>query len=376
MDATHQSLRTHIDRTVWTFYWALAEGAPAQNRQLLLDKDWNYWKEAILHDLERVHSDIRQCVSRMDIMRMGHAMIRPAVGSVFSEERHRLSRNAMAASSSPIPTSAASPSSKKRNTTAFSPPKPCSTASTAAVSSPQNPQSHPGLSKQILHPIQMRRAYYIKDAFSLLARKGKMLIQRKPELTYADVTPKDLYFDRRKFLQAMGIAGAVAFAGKNLARTCSRHRAVVLAGGEIHRTCKKPLQHHRKTQYLRRRNALQQFLRVRHRQNRPAKNAQKFRTSPWSVSVEGEVKTKRKFTMDEILKLAPLEERIYRHRCVEGWSIVVPWIGFSFSTIANLVQPTDKAKFVAFESLYDPSQMPEAKYGGIDISLCRRSSPR
>jgi predicted NAD/FAD-dependent oxidoreductase len=92
VDAMHQSLRTHVDRTVWTFYWALAEGAPAQNRQLLLEKDWAYWKEAILHDLERVHSDIRQCVSRIDIMRMGHAMIRPAVGSIFSEERRRLSR--------------------------------------------------------------------------------------------------------------------------------------------------------------------------------------------------------------------------------------------------------------------------------------------
>jgi len=92
VDATHQTLRTFVDRTVWTFYWALAEGAPAQNRQLLLEKDWAYWKEAILHDLERVHSDIRQCVSRIDIMRMGHAMIRPAVGSIFSEERRRLSR--------------------------------------------------------------------------------------------------------------------------------------------------------------------------------------------------------------------------------------------------------------------------------------------
>lgn len=92
VDATHQSLRTHIDRTVWTFYWALAEGSPAQNRQLLLDKDWNFWKEAILHDLERVHSDIRQCVSRLDVMRMGHAMIRPAVGSVFSAERRHLTR--------------------------------------------------------------------------------------------------------------------------------------------------------------------------------------------------------------------------------------------------------------------------------------------
>ena len=92
VDAMHQSLRTHIDRTVWTFYWALAEGTPAQNRQRLLQKDWAYWKEAILNDLERVHSDIRRCVSRIDIMRMGHAMIRPAVGAIFSEERRRLRR--------------------------------------------------------------------------------------------------------------------------------------------------------------------------------------------------------------------------------------------------------------------------------------------
>ena len=92
VDAMHQSLRSYAGRTVWTFYWALAEGAPAQNRQLLLDKDWLYWKEAILHDLERVHRDIRQCVSRIDVMRMGHAMVRPAVGSIFSEERRHLAR--------------------------------------------------------------------------------------------------------------------------------------------------------------------------------------------------------------------------------------------------------------------------------------------
>jgi len=90
VDATHQSLRTHIDRTVWTFYWALADGTPAQNRNLLLQTDWNYWRQAILHDLERVHKDIRQCVSRIDIMRMGHAMVRPTVGAILSEERVRL----------------------------------------------------------------------------------------------------------------------------------------------------------------------------------------------------------------------------------------------------------------------------------------------
>jgi hypothetical protein len=92
VDATHQSLQTHVDRTAWTFYWALVDGTPTQNRQSLLENSWHYWKEAILRDLEKVHKDIRRCVSRIDIMRMGHAMIRPTPGAIFSEERERLKR--------------------------------------------------------------------------------------------------------------------------------------------------------------------------------------------------------------------------------------------------------------------------------------------
>ncbi len=88
--ATHQSLSSRVDRSVWTYYWSLAQGAPTQNRRLLLDKDWGYWKEAILNDLERAHPDIRACVSRIDIMRLGHAMVRPTPGFLFSEERKRL----------------------------------------------------------------------------------------------------------------------------------------------------------------------------------------------------------------------------------------------------------------------------------------------
>ena len=99
----------------------------------------------------------------------------------------------------------------------------------------------------------------------------------------------------------------------------------------------------------------------------PARNAQKFRTDPWAVSVEGEVETPRTFTMDELMKLSPLEERVYRHRCVEGWSIVVPWIGYSLSVVAKSVQPTSKAHYVAFESYYDPKQMPWARSTGLDF---------
>ena len=92
VDATHQSLRTHVDKSVWTFYWALAEGSAAQNRQLLLLRDWGYWRDAIFDDLERVHPDIRSCVSRIDIMRFGHAMARPKPGVIFSSERLGLTK--------------------------------------------------------------------------------------------------------------------------------------------------------------------------------------------------------------------------------------------------------------------------------------------
>lgn len=92
--ANHQSIRRYEDRSVWTYYWALAERSPKDGRALLLNSDWEYWKEAILRDLERAHPDIRDCVSRMDIMRMGHAMVRPTVGLMFSEQRKQLLRSA------------------------------------------------------------------------------------------------------------------------------------------------------------------------------------------------------------------------------------------------------------------------------------------
>lgn len=91
--ATHQSLATRHPQTVWTFYWALADGNAVDQRRILLGGDWNYWKEKILSDLERPHPDIRQCVRRMDIFRIGHAMPRPSPGSMFNETRRALCRH-------------------------------------------------------------------------------------------------------------------------------------------------------------------------------------------------------------------------------------------------------------------------------------------
>jgi sulfoxide reductase catalytic subunit YedY len=193
-----------------------------------------------------------------------------------------------------------------------------------------------------------------------------MLIRKSPELTYADVTPKLVYLDRRKFFQAMGIVGATAVTSKGLFGLALTPQSATPATRHIG-PLKSPFSTTEKPNTLNDVSHYNNFYEFGTGKSDPAKNAQNFKTSPWTVSVGGEVAKPRKFTMDEILEIAPLEERIYRHRCVEAWSIVVPWIGFSFSNLAKLVEPTPKAQFVAFESYFDPSQMPEAKYAGIDF---------
>ncbi|MCR5883742.1 protein-methionine-sulfoxide reductase catalytic subunit MsrP [Rhizobacter sp. J219] len=90
----------------------------------------------------------------------------------------------------------------------------------------------------------------------------------------------------------------------------------------------------------------------------PVQNAQKLKTRPWTVAVEGAVKKPKVYDLDELLKLAPMEERIYRLRCVEGWSMVIPWVGYSMSELIKRVEPTGNAKYVEFVTLADDKQMP------------------
>src|SRR5450432_1622061 len=191
-----------------------------------------------------------------------------------------------------------------------------------------------------------------------------MLVRKPTDLTYADVTPKSLYLNRRKFLQGMGIAGVAAVAGRNLVRLASPSE-LVYAGTKLN-TVKGPFNTDEKITPYDDVTHYNNFYEFGTDKGDPAKNSQAFRTLPWSVSIEGEVAKPRKFSIDEILKLAPLEERIYRHRCVEAWSIVVPWIGYSLSTMIKLVEPTDKAKYVAFETYYDLKQMPQSRGTGLD----------
>ena len=142
-----------------------------------------------------------------------------------------------------------------------------------------------------------------------------MLLKRSPDLKYSDVTPRQVYLNRRKFLFGMGLTGGVALAGKNLANLL--YPSVrAYASTKLEGVVKGPFSTDEKVTPEGLVTTYNNFYEFGTEKRDPSKNSGKFQTSPWSVSVEGEVNKPRKFTMDEILKLAPLEERIYRHRCV------------------------------------------------------------
>jgi methionine sulfoxide reductase catalytic subunit len=193
-----------------------------------------------------------------------------------------------------------------------------------------------------------------------------MLTPKSRKLKYSDVTPRRLYLGRRNFL--LGLLAATAAAGcGGKSQDLPSEPGASPVGSKLSGVIKGPYgtsEAQTPYNYVTHYNNFYEFGTDK---SDPANNAKNFVTSPWSVSVEGEVKNPRKFTMDEILMLAPLEERIYRHRCVEAWSIVVPWIGYSFSVLAKLVEPTSKARYVAFQSYYDLKQMPEGPSAGIEL---------
>ena len=184
-----------------------------------------------------------------------------------------------------------------------------------------------------------------------------MIVKPRAELRDSDVTPRRVYLDRRRFLAALPVAW---LAGREFLLPRARAQAAQFAhpGKSPMSVADSPSSLKDITHY----NNFYEFTTTKEAVADQAKN---FRTSPWSVSVEGLVKEPRKFSMDEILKLAPIEERISRHRCVEGWSMVAPWAGYSLSVLLQQVQPTGKARYVAFESYFDKSQMPHAAYAGI-----------
>lgn len=180
-----------------------------------------------------------------------------------------------------------------------------------------------------------------------------MLIRKSGDIGYSEITPKAIYMDRRKFLAAV----PAALMG---VRSLGAGTKLPNVGKSPLSTTEKPNSYEDITHY-------NNFYEFGTQKDEPARNAVHFKTSPWQVSVEGLVAKPQKFTMEEMMAVAPLEERIYRMRCVEAWSIVVPWVGYSLSELLKKVEPTPKAKFVAFQSYYSPAEMPLGRYAGIDL---------
>ena len=184
-----------------------------------------------------------------------------------------------------------------------------------------------------------------------------MLIKKAPDIPSSEITPQEIYLNRRKFLSGMALTGAAAATGfglKNLLTTPAR----AFAAEKINGIQKSPFSTTEKITPSNDVTHYNNYYEFSTEKEEPADLAKNFRTHPWTVTIDGDVKKKQKLDLEEILKFAAPEERIYRHRCVEGWSIVVPWVGFPLSELIKRAEPLSKAKFVEFTSIYDPSQMP------------------
>jgi sulfoxide reductase catalytic subunit YedY len=190
-----------------------------------------------------------------------------------------------------------------------------------------------------------------------------MLIKNDSEIPSSEITPKNIYINRRKFLAGVSAAGAALVAGRSLLELVSP--GAVLAANKLTGIVKGPFSTAEQQTPFKDVTHYNNFYEFGTDKEDPAKNAQALKTSPWTVSVEGLVQKPKKFDLDEIMKMAPLEERVYRHRCVEGWSIVVPWVGYSLNVLLKRVEPLGNAKFVQFQSFYDPQAMPLARHAGI-----------
>ncbi|MCX7099246.1 MAG: protein-methionine-sulfoxide reductase catalytic subunit MsrP [Methylococcales bacterium] len=170
---------------------------------------------------------------------------------------------------------------------------------------------------------------------------------RPPIIPASEITPKNLFLARRKFMQMAGGAAAAALLPSSL-----------WAGEKVSNTVKSAYTVPEELTPYKDVTEYNNFYEFGTDKEDPAKNAGSLITKPWTVTVDGEVNKPKVFDIEELLKMAPLEERVYRLRCVEAWSMVVPWLGFPLAELIKRVEPNSKAKYVEFISLLDPAQMP------------------
>ena len=176
-----------------------------------------------------------------------------------------------------------------------------------------------------------------------------MLVKKTPDMRPSAITPRGLYLNRREWLAcAGGVAAAAATPFASLIAAAAGARLSVAKRSSTTSDTPTPFQTV---------TTFNNFYEFGTNKGDPAKNAGRFRPRPWSVAVEGACAKPGIYTLEDILKPHPLEERIYRHRCVEGWSIVVPWVGFPLADLLKRFEPTGRAQYVEFTTIVRPDEM-------------------
>jgi sulfoxide reductase catalytic subunit YedY len=187
-------------------------------------------------------------------------------------------------------------------------------------------------------------------------------MKRPPRIRPSEITPESAWRSRREFLAGLavaGIAAALPAAGEEVVTVSLVDRPLKFVRNARYSTTEKPNPIEQVTGY----NNFYEFGTAK---EDPAANAGRLRTKPWTVVVDGECEKPGRLLLDDLLKPHALEERVYRLRCVEAWSMVIPWIGFPLGDLLKRFQPTSRAKFVEFTTLLDPKQMPGQRYDVLD----------
>jgi sulfoxide reductase catalytic subunit YedY len=197
----------------------------------------------------------------------------------------------------------------------------------------------------------------------MLIRTQRGVSPHTPDLAASDITPQAAWLNRRRLVAALGATAAAPWVGTAAAQTARPNKLAPLPGTRS--TVPGAVTMEKLTPYPDV-SSYNNFYEFGTDKSDPARNAGSLKTRPWTVQVEGEVKKPGTYDIDALLKLAPMEERIYRLRCVEGWSMVIPWIGWSLAELIKRVEPTGNAKFVQFVTLADRAQMPGLRSGVLE----------
>jgi sulfoxide reductase catalytic subunit YedY len=184
-----------------------------------------------------------------------------------------------------------------------------------------------------------------------------MLIRKASDVRTSEITDEKDYLDRRKFLGKVGGMGVAALAGSSLLGAslagcdAAPARADSMDASDGGPPDDKLTPYEDVTTY-------NNFYEFGTDKSDPAANSKNFRTEPWTLEVAGLVDKPAKYHLEDFIKPYKLEERVYRHRCVEGWSMVIPWLGFPMSAVIKAVGPKSSARYIQLTTLLDPKQMP------------------